>query len=515
MSGLIFIRYCIVAALFFSALTIANVEPVDTGAEGRGDTASVLINRKGLKHVIQYMLSTPDIFSGYKTDNRLLGPDQRKAVIRSWAQFSDYVVALESISDDNAAFYVRRGDEYYAGLYLHMLSFYTAYHFAMAYIGIVEMNPDLSTLLNEEDESLGIGKNSYLRFKIHYLNPHIASRFAALEVLRKVASRQASPHVQSAIDEDARHIWTYSRGKGIKLTTENAVDVLKQLGFKTWFPLQKNIASGMGHIRVLRHGKALITEDQVQSMKETLEPGDILLEHREWYMTNVGIPGYWPHAALYVGTPQQRKKMLHPHVAVQQWVRGLGVSSGDFETLLAQKYPQAYRNSLAHTDGREVRVIEAIASGVVFTSLEQSAYADSIAAVRPRLSHLDKAKAIYRAFTFAGKPYDYNFDFLTDAELVCSELIYKAYQPEGEKKGVKFPLTSIAGRKIMPANDIAKMYTDEFGSDQQQLDLIFFLDGDEGAGMARRASAQAFNNSWKRPKWHIITQRNVSDNLAP
>ncbi len=72
-----------------------------------------------------------------------------------------------------------------------------------------------------------------------------------------------------------------------------------------------------------------------------------------------------------------------------------------------------------------------MSEGVIFTTLEHSADCDSLAALRPRLPRREKAQAILRAFHYAGRPYDFNFDFGTDAELVCTELIYKAYEPAG------------------------------------------------------------------------------------
>lgn len=59
-----------------------------------------------------------------------------------------------------------------------------------------------------------------------------------------------------------------------------------------------------------------------------------------------------------------------------------------------------------------------MSEGVVFTSLEHSAPADALAVLRPRLPARGKAAALVRAFGYAGRPYDYDFDFQTDAALV-------------------------------------------------------------------------------------------------
>ena len=95
-------------------------------------------------------------------------------------------------------------------------------------------------------------------------------------------------------------------------------------------------------------------------------------------------------------------------------------------------------------------------SGVSLTTIEYSAAADSLVVLRPRVSKRVKAAAIRRAFEYRGRPYDFDFDFLTDRELVCTELVYKCYEPVGGSGGLQLPTTTILGRRVMPANLIAR-----------------------------------------------------------
>ena len=134
-----------------------------------------------------------------------------------------------------------------------------------------------------------------------------------------------------------------------------------------------------------------------------LEPGDILLVRREWYLSNIGIPGFWPHAVLYVGTPEERRRAFAgPEVAA--WVEARGQADGDFEALLARTHPAAHARALT-ADGRVPRrALEAISEGVVFTTLEHAAGADHVAALRPRLPAVEKAAALLRAFGYARPP---------------------------------------------------------------------------------------------------------------
>ncbi|MGH9722018.1 MAG: protein tyrosine phosphatase, partial [Bryobacteraceae bacterium] len=111
------------------------------------------------------------------------------------------------------------------------------------------------------------------------------------------------------------------------------------------------------------------------------------------------------------------------------------------------------------------------------------------------------------AFGYAGRPYDFNFDFLTDAALVCTELVYKSYEPAADMRGLRFPLVDVMGRKVTPANLLVRQFDEQFGTARQQFDLVLFLDGVERARKAIEASIDAFRASWKRPKWHILTER--------
>ena len=157
-------------------------------------------------------------------------------------------------------------------------------------------------------------------------------------------------------------------------------------------------------------------------------------------------------------------------------------------------------------DGHLPRVIEAISEGVSLTTIEHSAAADSLVVLRPRLSKRDKAEAIRRAFKFHGRPYDFNFDFLTDWEFVCTELIYKCYEPSDKMTGLSLPTTTMLGRRLTPANLITRQFDERFDSADRQFDLVIFLDGSERKGRAVEATVEDFRKSWRRPKWHIMLQ---------
>ena len=231
-----------------------------------------------------------------------------------------------------------------------------------------------------------------------------------------------------------------------------------------------------------------------------------MLQRREWYLSNVGLPGFWSHAAIYVGTPEERRAFFNTE-EVRRWVVSRGEPSGDLERLLERTFPAARAATLLPPEhGHAQRVIEAISEGVVFTTLEHSVDADSVVVLRPRLPRAAIAFALERAWGYAGRPYDFDFDFQTDSALVCTELVYKAFEPSAAAPGLRLALEEIVGRTAIPANDIARQFDSQFGTPEAQFDFIAFLDGQEKAGVAVEAGVEEFRKSWRRPKWHVLVQ---------
>ena len=110
------------------------------------------------------------------------------------------------------------------------------------------------------------------------------------------------------------------------------------------------------------------------------------------------------------------------------------------------------------------------------------------------------------AYSHFGKPYDFNFDFVTDSALVCTELVYKAYQSSNVKKGILFKLTPHAGRKLLTANSLVKTFDEQYQSPGQKLDFVGFLDYDPVKGRVENTTVNAFRKSWERPKWDILLE---------
>ncbi len=457
--------------------------------------------------MISYVETRPDIFPAEQPkESRLLRREEKEIVWSTWQRFLDYIVALDSVEQYHAQFYRLRGaakeDSFLIG-YAAMLAKYRA---AMEFVEHCERNPELDKVLNDPVPELGLPAGTYAKLKFKYLNVAIATDFAAREVLMKTFTGGRQSALRNALRSDADFIWGVGQGRGELLTAKNALKVVQNSAQSAWLPIQAGVSEWMGDTKVYRPGRSLITQAQIKQLQPRLLPGDILLERREWYMSNIGLPGFWSHAALYLGTPEERRAFFADADA-QAWVKQQGEASGDLEVLLQARYPQAYETSLQpQEENHAVRVIEAISEGVSFTTLEHSADCDSLAVLRPKLAKAEKAQALLRAFHYAGRPYDFNFDFATDSELVCTELVYRAYEPAANFRGLTFPLVEMLGRLVTPANEIAKEFDAQWGTPKQQFDLVIFLDGQERQRTAVESSLAEFRKSWRRPKWHVLIQ---------
>ena len=156
-----------------------------------------------------------------------------------------------------------------------------------------------------------------------------------------------------------------------------------------------------------------VTDDIRSSIVEHLQPGDVIITRHAIALTNLFMPGFWPHAALYVGPREQRNP--------------------------------------------EKCVIEARKDGVLFRPLSDTFSVDYFVVIRPKLSNETIQQAIDRAFTHEGKMYNFDFDFFNSDRLVCTELVYRSFDG---LEGLKFPLTDRAGRKTLSAEDLLDLALD-------------------------------------------------------
>ena len=165
-----------------------------------------------------------------------------------------------------------------------------------------------------------------------------------------------------------------------------------------------------------------VTPELLTEISALLQPGDVIVTRHRKALTNLFLPGFWPHSALYIGTAKQRDEIgVNADWAKEQvWV-------GD------------------------ICVLEARKDGVLFRPLTDTFSVDVFAILRPQLSTGSICRAIERAVLHEGKMYNFDFDFYTSDRLVCTEVIYRAF--DGLEQ-MKFPLQERANRKTLSAEDL-------------------------------------------------------------
>ena len=497
-----------------AATPTITLNPLELQARCDQDHADLLRYRNQFRAVVDYMVATPEVFPTARPENAtLLNREAREVALSTWRSTLDAHMALEHIRLFHAGFFrLNHKPQKTLSFLAHYGAFLAQYRFALEFIAHIENDANLAVLLDEPSPEHGIGAGTYSRYRFRFLNVLRATEFAALGVVAELEPAVGAPTLMAAVAQDRDRLCELGKGKGEKLTIKNAWTIAKSGAKTLWLPLQTGVSEWMGDTKVWRQSTSLVTPEQITSLQEQLLPGDIILSRREWYLSNIGLPGFWPHAALYIGTPSERARAFAKDASVQAWLAQQRAADGSLEKLLQEGSAKAYRQSLVpHSDGA-VRVIEAISEGVSLTTLAHAAGADAVCVLRPRLPAHEKVEAIVRAFGYVGRPYDFDFDFRTDATLVCTELVYKAYEPTATMTGIRFPLTSILGRQVTPANLIVQDFDTHFGTAKQQFDLVVFLDGVEKQARAVEAPLKAFRASWQRPKWHIFVQ---DDPLSP
>jgi len=174
-----------------------------------------------------------------------------------------------------------------------------------------------------------------------------------------------------------------------------------------------------------------VSEEFRCDLEKMLRPGDVLITRHDHAFTNLFLPGYWPHAALYIGSEGDRRRLQI----------------------------ELDRDRNARWTG-DRRVLEALKDGVLFRPLDQTLAVDAVAVIRPQLDEPGIAQAISRAAHHEGKLYDFDFDFFRSDRLVCTEVIYRAYDGLGP---IRLALTERSGRPTLSAEDLLDLAVDGRG----------------------------------------------------
>ncbi|MGA1236867.1 MAG: YiiX/YebB-like N1pC/P60 family cysteine hydrolase, partial [Limisphaerales bacterium] len=172
-----------------------------------------------------------------------------------------------------------------------------------------------------------------------------------------------------------------------------------------------------------------ITESVLEELRGQLRPGDILLVRTEGKVTTALLPGFWAHAAIALGTGEQR---------------------------VGLELTEEMRGRLA-VGGRFGHVLEGLAPRVQINPLEQCLAADHVLVLRPNVSAQSMQEALQEALGHFGLPYDFEFDFTLNTRVVCTGLVYRSFHGRGT---IRFELIRRLGRYTLSGDDLVNQAVD-------------------------------------------------------
>ena len=197
------------------------------------------------------------------------------------------------------------------------------------------------------------------------------------------------------------HLRRYRRFVGHSVKRRN-ISAWKNILFSVFEMMGSDIADlKVPFVKPPRSAKR-VTPEIISRVQRCLAPGDVFVTRHDDAMSNVFLPGFWPHSALWLGAD-------------------------------------------------DADILEAKKDGVLLRRIEETLQVDAFVVIRPKLSAVQIAEALARGRSHTGKLYDFVFDFRTTDRLVCTEVIYRTYHGIGE---IDFNLILQAGRHCLSAEEL-------------------------------------------------------------
>lgn len=279
------------------------------------------------------------------------------------------------------------------------------------------------------NDSTGGKRGALADLREHLVNPFLLKR---LKKARKKLKRKNHGDVRGIINDFPLDL------------SYNLINLWKFVKYKSlqkWLPVQFYFARVLPGKRWWWKKEELIEEVHLSDLEPYLQKGDILLQRTNFQLTNATMPGFWTHTMLY--------------------------------------------------DGKG-HIIESTPYKVRRVPWKKTARADYLCVLRPKCSEREKISAVRYAKSQVGKPYDLNFDFLSDEGLVCTELVLKSYPFLNPK------LKNIFGRLAFPSSHFIELFN------EGKLEFVYFLDAVQRKKRVFLGTEKELSKSYLRSKWDLL-----------
>ena len=273
--------------------------------------------------------------------------------------------------------------------------------------------------------------------------------------------------------------WVIETANHLRLLADynNLFYYLKYNYDRLMYRVVKKIGTIIAHTKFSNRKKWYITQKNKDKYLECANPWDILLTRWNWNASNIGIPWFWKHMSMYIGTWKYLKK----------------------------HFPKNYTKDLKSTTHY---IIEATWEGVLLKSINEIITTnDYLWVSRTTFSGEKIRRAIGNSFRYIGSQYDFIFNFYSDKNLVCSELIMKSYAKEfKDDEWITIQLEHIWSGLVFPPNNFVKLLHDESMKKKPTVEPFLFIDSLEKTWKNFIATNTDFLESRKRSRFSFGLQ---------
>lgn len=345
-----------------------------------------------------------------------------------WMNIPDRELAARGLSQENRL----------TGVMLSLGSALVLYDNYLLAVSLFERDGKLRRILNERDPGYSVARSALAKVTLTYdssrnrKKARKAVRFFEKEWPRfeKTINRtQGHEYLRMVIVQSPSYSMVNQRASGnllgrkVNFFTGATTDSMHELERGGFSFLSMVFGNSVGLVES-RKGKLFNRGSIREEVARSLWAGDILLEKTPFRLTDKLIPGFWGHAAVWVGTEAELKDL------------------GIWNDPLVVQYQTQIR------EGR--RVVEALRSGVEMNTLDRFLNIDSLGVLRkPGMDKEARAKVVLQALRQVGKSYDFNFDVESKEKVFCTKLIYLSYT------GIEWPTKKSMGRTTFSPDDVA------------------------------------------------------------
>jgi len=241
-------------------------------------------------------------------------------------------------------------------------------------------------------------KKDYGYFAKYIYRPNYINLINTPNIFIKAFSKFIETDLYKLLDSKLLEVKNNDR---LNIDKKNLCFYIKYRLDKVLFFISKNVWYIISRTRFTRRNKSLIKKKNLNKYLEIAKPWDILLTRWNWNASNLSIPGFWKHMSMYLWKWKSLKK--------------------DFFKF----------NFINDLDDNTHYIIEATWNWVNIVEINHLiSTSDYLWVSRAKFSS-DKIKRVLKnSFKHVWKWYDHRFNFYSDKNLVCSELVLKAYAKE-------------------------------------------------------------------------------------